>query len=133
MTTNEHTARHFTRQDDGRIRCDVCPRDCTLNDGQRGLCFVRMRQGDALVLTAYGRSTGFAIDPIEKKPLYHFYPGSAVLSFGTAGCNLTCLFCQNWDISKSRQMESMSERASPEAVAARANAWGVASSIRRSM
>jgi pyruvate formate lyase activating enzyme len=127
MTTNEHAARHFTRLEDGRIRCDVCPRDCTLHDGQRGMCFVRMRQGDSLVLTAYGRSTGFCIDPIEKKPLYHHYPGSAVLSFGTAGCNLACKFCQNWDISKSREMESMSERASPEAVARAAKNAGVKS------
>jgi pyruvate formate lyase activating enzyme len=95
-------ARWWHRLDDGRIQCDLCPRDCRLHVGQRGLCFVRQRLGDAMVLATYGRSSGFCIDPIEKKPLNHFYPGSSVLSFGTAGCNLACKFCQNWDISKSR-------------------------------
>ncbi len=85
-------------------------------EGQRGLCFVRQNLGGAVVLTTWGRSSGFCIDPIEKKPLAHFYPGSAVLSFGTAGCNLTCRFCQNWDISKSRQMDRLAEIATPEAI-----------------
>ncbi len=106
--------------DDGRIQCDLCPRDCRLHEGQRGACFVRQRSGDAMVLTTYGRSSGFCIDPIEKKPLNHFYPGSAVLSFGTAGCNLACKFCQNWDISKSREMDTLMDAASPEAIAAAA-------------
>jgi pyruvate formate lyase activating enzyme len=110
-------ARHWHRLDDGRVQCDVCPRDCKLQDGQRGLCFVRQRSGDGLVLTTYGRSSGFCIDPVEKKPLNHFYPGSSVLSFGTAGCNLTCKFCQNWDISKSREMDRLADQASPEAIA----------------
>ncbi|HNN97771.1 MAG TPA: AmmeMemoRadiSam system radical SAM enzyme, partial [Pseudomonadota bacterium] len=96
-----YPARYFHLIPDGRMVCDLCPRECALRDGQRGLCFVRMRQGDGMVLTTYGRSSGFCIDPIEKKPLHHFYPGSSVLSFGTAGCNLACKFCQNWDISKS--------------------------------
>ena len=94
--------RHWHRLDDGRVQCDVCPRECRLHEGQRGLCFVRGRVGDQVVLTTYGRSSGFCVDPIEKKPLNHFLPGSSVLSFGTAGCNLACKFCQNWDISKSR-------------------------------
>lgn len=102
---------------DGRIQCDLCPRDCKLKDGQRGACFVRMRQENQMVLTTYGRSSGFCIDPIEKKPLNHFYPGSSVLSFGTAGCNLACKFCQNWDISKSRDMDRLMDHASPEAIA----------------
>jgi pyruvate formate lyase activating enzyme len=102
---------------DGRIQCDLCPRYCKLNDGQRGLCFVRARQGDQIVLTTYGRSSGFCIDPIEKKPLAHFLPGTPVLSFGTAGCNLTCKFCQNWDISKARALDRVQDRASPEAIA----------------
>ena len=105
---------------DGRMQCDLCPRDCQLRDGQRGLCFVRQRQGEQMILTAYGRSSGFCIDPIEKKPLFHFYPGSSVLSLGTAGCNLACKFCQNWDISKSRQMERLTDYASPETIAAAA-------------
>jgi pyruvate formate lyase activating enzyme len=110
-------ARHFHAAPDGRLVCDVCPRDCTLADGQRGMCFVRRREGDAIVLTTYGRSSGFCVDPIEKKPLAHFYPGTSVLSFGTAGCNLACKFCQNWDISKSREVETLSDAASPEQIA----------------
>jgi pyruvate formate lyase activating enzyme len=112
-----HEARYFRTQSDGRIVCEACPRDCTLKDGQRGLCFVRMNEGGKLVLTTYGRSSGFCVDPIEKKPLSHFLPGSAVLSFGTAGCNLTCKFCQNWDISKSREMDTLADQATPETIA----------------
>lgn len=103
--------------DDGRMQCDLCPRDCMLRDGQRGLCFVRQRVGDEMLLTTYGRSTGFCVDPIEKKPLSHYYPGTSVLSFGTAGCNLACKFCQNWDISKSREIDRLSNRGRPEAIA----------------
>src|SRR5207302_676033 len=99
------------------IQCDVCPRYCKLHEGQRGLCFVRARQNDQILLTTYGRSSGFCIDPIEKKPLNHFFPGTPVLSFGTAGCNLTCKFCQNWDISKARALDRVQDRASPEAIA----------------
>ena len=109
---------------DGRLRCDLCPRACAMRDGQRGLCFVRGRIGDQLVLTTYGRSSGFCVDPIEKKPLNHFLPGSAVLSFGTAGCNLSCSFCQNWDISKSRQMDTLAANASGPAIAEAAVASG---------
>ena len=103
--------------DDGRIQCDLCPRDCRLRDGQRGACFVRQRVGSSMVLTTYGRSSGFCVDPIEKKPLNHFYPGSSVFSFGTAGCNLACKFCQNWDISKSHDMDRLMDQASPEEIA----------------
>jgi len=110
--------------DDGRLQCDLCPRDCRLHEGQRGACFVRQRLDDRMVLTTYGRSSGFCIDPIEKKPLNHFYPGSAVLSFGTAGCNLACKFCQNWDISKSRDMDRLMDQAGPEDIAAAAERSG---------
>ncbi len=103
--------------EDGRLRCTLCPRLCTLRDGQRGLCYVRGRIGDTMVLTTWGRSSGFCIDPIEKKPLNHFLPGTPVLSFGTAGCNLSCSFCQNWDISKSRHMDTLAAQATPEAIA----------------
>ncbi len=103
--------------DDGRVQCDICPRACRLHEGQRGLCFVRARENDAIVSTTYGRSSGYCIDPIEKKPLNHFLPGTPVLSFGTAGCNLTCKFCQNWDISKSRDIDTLADSASPEAIA----------------
>ncbi len=105
------------RLDDGRIQCDVCPRFCKLHEGQKAFCFVREARGGEIVLTSYGRATGFCIDPIEKKPLNHFYPGSSVLSFGTAGCNLGCRFCQNWDISKAREDRILSARASPSRVA----------------
>ena len=109
--------RYWHALDDGRLQCDVCPRFCKLRDGQRGLCFVRGRQGDQVVLTTYGRSSGFCVDPIEKKPLNHFLPGTPVLSFGTAGCNLTCSFCQNHDISKSRAFDKLQSKASPEMIA----------------
>jgi pyruvate formate lyase activating enzyme len=117
-------ARHWHRLPGGQIQCDVCPRECRLSDGQRGLCFVRARRGDELVLTTWGRSSGFCVDPIEKKPLDHFLPGTPVLSFGTAGCNLTCSFCQNWDISKSREIDTLADRAEPETIARAARALG---------
>jgi pyruvate formate lyase activating enzyme len=122
-----HPAQWWHETEDGRIQCDLCPRDCRLKDGQRGLCFVRQREGDRMVLTTYGRSSGFAVDPIEKKPLNHFYPGTSVLSFGTAGCNLACKFCQNWDISKSREMERLADQASPEQIARAAKEAGCTS------
>jgi pyruvate formate lyase activating enzyme len=129
MTSTDFPGRWWHTTDDGRIQCDLCPRDCKLNEGQRGMCFVRQRSGDRMILTTYGRSSGFCIDPIEKKPLNHFYPGSSVLSFGTAGCNLACKFCQNWDISKSREMDRLVDQASPEGItraAQEANAASVA-------
>jgi len=101
---------------DGRVQCDLCPRFCRLREGQRGLCFVRMCHNEQIVLTTYGRSSGFCVDPIEKKPLNHFLPGTPVLSFGTAGCNLACKFCQNWDISKSREFDTLADSASPRAL-----------------
>ncbi len=109
--------RYWHRLEDGRIQCDLCPRFCKLHTGQRGLCFVRQNIDDRIVLTTHGRSSGFCIDPIEKKPLNHFLPGTPVLSFGTAGCNLACKFCQNWDISKSREIDTLADEASPELIA----------------
>jgi pyruvate formate lyase activating enzyme len=109
---------------DGRIQCDLCPRACRLRPGQRGFCFVRQARADGMALTSYGRASGFGVDPIEKKPLNHFYPGTGVLSFGTAGCNLGCRFCQNWDISKARATDRLTAWADPEAVAAPAIATG---------
>ncbi|MEX2367349.1 MAG: AmmeMemoRadiSam system radical SAM enzyme [Pseudohongiellaceae bacterium] len=124
MTTGSETqfggavpGRYWHMREDGRIQCDLCPRFCKLNEGQRGLCFVRARENDQIVLTTWGRSSGFCIDPIEKKPLNHFHPGSSVFSFGTAGCNLSCRFCQNWDISKSREMDSLQSTATPDMIA----------------
>ncbi len=119
-----HPTRFWTRLADGRVQCDVCPRECKLHEGQRGLCFVRGARGGEIVLAEYGRATGFCVDPIEKKPLNHFLPGTAVLSFGTAGCNLACDFCQNWDISKSRDVARMSEAATPDAIAGAATRLG---------
>jgi pyruvate formate lyase activating enzyme len=121
------SARWYHKTAEGRLQCDLCPRDCKLQDGQRGMCFVRQRVGDEMVLTTYGRSSGFAMDPIEKKPLNHFYPGSSVLSFGTAGCNLACKFCQNWDISKSKEMDRLTDEATPEAIARAAQRAGATS------
>lgn len=112
--------RYWHGLDEERIYCDLCPRACVLKDGDRGFCFVRQNQGGQMILTTYGKSTGFCVDPIEKKPLNHFLPGSSVLSFGTAGCNLGCQFCQNWSISKSREIELLSESAGPEEIASRA-------------
>ncbi len=116
--------RWWHRREDGRIVCDVCPRHCSMHDGQRGLCFVRGTEGGAVKLHTYGRSSGFCVDPVEKKPLNHFLPGSPVLSFGTAGCNLACKFCQNWDMSKSREMDTLMDEASPEAIAGAAESSG---------
>ncbi len=117
-----YPAKYWHMRTDGRICCELCPRLCKLKDGQRGMCFVRKRTGNQMVLTTYGRSSGFCIDPIEKKPLNHFLPGTPVLSFGTAGCNLACKFCQNWDISKSREDHRLCDQASPAAIAATADA-----------
>jgi pyruvate formate lyase activating enzyme len=111
----------------GRIQCDLCPRDCRLHEGQRGACFVRAMQGGEMILTTYGRSSGFCLDPIEKKPLNNFYPGSSILSFGTAGCNLACKFCQNWDISRSRDMDRLMDDATPETIARAAKQTGAQS------
>ena len=115
---------YWSRLEDGRVVCELCPRACKLREGQRGLCFIRARENDSIVLTSYGRSSGFCVDPIEKKPLNHFLPGTPVFSFGTAGCNLTCKFCQNWDISKSREMETLADDAGPEDIADAAERLG---------
>jgi pyruvate formate lyase activating enzyme len=120
----QYPARYWHQLEDGRIQCDLCPRDCKLHGGQRGACFVRACAGNTMILTTYGRSSGFCIDPIEKKPLNHFYPGSSVLSFGTAGCNFACKFCQNWDISKSRSFDKLVDQASPEDIARYAEKCG---------
>lgn len=132
-TVDPVPTRYWHRLDDGRVQCDVCPRACKLRPGQRGVCFVRGRPADAaddpagddgVVLLTYGRSSGYCVDPVEKKPLDHFLPGSSVLSFGTAGCNLACRFCQNWDISKSKEMDTLADAASPECIARTARRLG---------
>ncbi len=119
-----HPTRYWHRLEDGRIQCDVCPRACKLHDGQRGLCFVRGCEDEQIYLYTWGRSSGFCVDPIEKKPLNHFLPGTPILSFGTAGCNLACKFCQNWDMSKSREMDTLADLALPHELAQAADRYG---------
>lgn len=116
--------KYWHRLEDGRIQCDLCPRFCKLHEGQRGFCFVRACENEQIVMTTYGRSSGYCIDPVEKKPLNHFLPGTPILSFGTAGCNLGCKFCQNWDISKSRETDTLADAASPEKIARAAEQLG---------
>jgi pyruvate formate lyase activating enzyme len=127
ITRNTVQTHYWHMLEDGRVQCDLCPRFCKLHNEQRGLCFVRQNLDNQIVMTSYGRSSGFAIDPVEKKPLNHFLPGTPILSFGTAGCNLACKFCQNWDISKSREMDTLMSKASPDAIAHAALAHGCAS------
>lgn len=122
-----HPTHYWHKLDDGRIQCDICPRACKMHEGQRGLCFVRGVEAGEVKLYTYGRSSGFCVDPIEKKPLNHFLPGTSVLSFGTAGCNLACKFCQNWDMSKSREMDTLADRATPAMLADAAKRLGCAS------
>ena len=119
-----YPTRYWHRTADGRVQCDLCPRHCRMHEGQHGLCFIRACQDGQVVLTSYGRSSGYCVDPIEKKPLNHFLPGTPVLSFGTAGCNLACRFCQNWDISKSRETDTLADHAMPEVIASAARALG---------
>ena len=124
ISTTVVPTRYWHRLEDGRVQCDLCPRACKLHDGQRGMCFVRACEDGEVVLTTYGRSSGFCVDPVEKKPLNHFLPGTPIFSFGTAGCNLACRFCQNWDISKSREIDTLADAASPEGIAAAAERLG---------
>lgn len=119
--------RYWNKTDDGRLQCHLCPRFCTLSEGQRGFCFVRQNINGQIVLTTYGHSSGFCLDPVEKKPLNHFLPGTATLSFGTAGCNLGCKFCQNWDISKSKEFDRLTTQASPRDIAQEAHRLNVKS------
>jgi pyruvate formate lyase activating enzyme len=120
IQSNSFPTEYWHKLDDGRVQCDLCPRECQLKEGQQGLCFIRACENGEIVLTSYGRSSGFCVDPIEKKPLNHFLPGTPVFSFGTAGCNLACRFCQNWDMSKSREMDTLADAASPQAIAQKA-------------
>ena len=124
QSSSQHIGKFWHSVENDRILCNLCPRNCTLAKGQRGFCFVRQNIDGQMVLTTYGRSSGFCIDPIEKKPLNHYYPGSSILSFGTAGCNLGCKFCQNWDISKSREFDKLADQASPKIIAKAAQELG---------
>ena len=100
----------------GKVQCTICPRNCILSEGQEGFCHVRKNINQNIELTTYGYNTGLAIDPIEKKPLYHFYPSSPILSFGTLGCNMGCLFCQNWNISKNKADPKSLNKTSPQEI-----------------
>jgi pyruvate formate lyase activating enzyme len=124
LAQNTVKTQYWHKLEDGRVQCDLCPRHCHLHEGQKGLCFVRSCNQGEVVMTSYGLSSGFCIDPIEKKPLNHYYPGTPVLSFGTAGCNLACKFCQNWDMSKSRDVHTLAQQASPEQLCEAAVATG---------
>jgi len=117
MNARVYPARFYRSIKNGKIQCTLCPRGCRLSEGQRGSCFIRYMENGKMVLSAYGQNSGLAIDPIEKKPLFHFYPGSSVLSFGTAGCNLTCGFCQNWNLSRSKEIERLSQDGDPDKIA----------------
>jgi pyruvate formate lyase activating enzyme len=116
MPTALHTARWWQTLPDGRIHCYLCPRHCHIGEGQHGFCFIRENVGGELMQLGYGRPAAIAMDPIEKKPLFHFHPGSAILSLGTAGCNLGCQFCQNFDISKARSVQQSSGHMSPQEI-----------------
>lgn len=105
---------------DGRVACELCPRACLLSEGQVGACRVRRVQGGELIADTFARGVGFAVDPVEKKPVYHFYPGSSVFSFGTPGCNLACVFCQNWGMSRGTPDPNAPALATPEVIASKA-------------
>ncbi len=115
-TAQGHIARWWEKSGEDRLRCTLCPRYCTLSEGQRGFCYIRQNVSGNLIAHGYGSPTGFAIDPVEKKPLNHFLPGTDILSFGSAGCNLGCKFCQNWTTSKAKLDDVHSVDASPEDV-----------------
>jgi pyruvate formate lyase activating enzyme len=124
---SQHPARWWQTLENGKILCTLCPRYCKIGSGQYGFCFIRQNMGGVLVTTGYGHPTGFAIDPIEKKPLNHFLPGTGILSFGTAGCNLGCKFCQNWSMSKAKLDDLNALSVSPEQVVALAQHHNVPS------
>jgi pyruvate formate lyase activating enzyme len=120
----EAVSRYEEKQLDGRVRCRVCPHECVLAEGAAGLCGVRRNQGGTVVSAVYGRCAGLAVDPVEKKPLYHFLPGSNALSFGTAGCNLFCRFCQNPSLSRAREPGPFVVETGPEEIAAMVRRYG---------
>jgi len=127
MSTTLHPARWWQTLPDGRIHCYLCPRHCHIPEGQHGFCFIRQNMGGMLIQQAYGRPAALAVDPIEKKPLFHFHPGSTILSLGTAGCNLGCQFCQNFDISKARSVQQSAEQMTAEQIVEMALQYGAPS------
>lgn len=113
---NYKLAQWWQKSEKGKILCTLCPRYCEIGEGQPGFCYIRQNINGKLYSIGYGRPTGFAVDPVEKKPLNHFLPGTSILSFGTAGCNLGCKFCQNWSISKAKLDDTYSVDATPDDV-----------------
>jgi len=111
-----HEARWWEPSAEGKVHCYLCPRRCHIGEGQAGFCFIRKNVGGSLYNLGYAQPAAIQVDPIEKKPLNHFLPGTRILSLGTAGCNMGCFFCQNWDISKSRSDQVNSEHLEPETV-----------------
>lgn len=122
------TARYWTAAENGAVQCDLCPHRCRIAEGQRGRCHVRLNQGGVLIAETWGHPVAMQVDPIEKKPLNHFLPGSRVLSLGTLGCNLSCRFCQNWELSHpDRKRASTGKTILPEDVAQLALTRGIPS------
>ena len=115
-TEQLHEAAWWEAEPGGRVHCYLCPRHCHIHPGQAGFCFIRINQDGKLYSLGYGAPAALQVDPIEKKPLNHFLPGTRVFSMGTAGCNMGCFFCQNWDISKSRSDQVRSQHVPPEDV-----------------
>ncbi|MGZ4832753.1 MAG: AmmeMemoRadiSam system radical SAM enzyme [Terriglobales bacterium] len=116
LEPTHHAARWWETMPDGRLHCYLCPRHCHIGEGQTGFCFIRKNEGGRLVQLGYGRPAALQMDPVEKKPLNHFFPGTKILSMGTAGCNMGCFFCQNWDISKAKADQVNSASLTPEQV-----------------
>ena len=112
---NLHEALYWRKLPDGRIQCELCPNRCILKDGQRGLCTVRENKGGTLYTLVYGKPCAVHVDPVEKKPFFHVAPSSRVFSIATVGCNLRCIFCQNWQISQTRPEETGHYEMSPAA------------------
>lgn len=106
-TRNGHPAEYAFCREDGRIECRLCPHHCVLRDGQAGICHVRVARAGALVAAGYGHISSAHVDPMEKKPLYHFHPGEPIFSLGGWGCNFGCTFCQNWSISQAAELEGV--------------------------
>ena len=114
--TKLHEARWWEILPDGKVHCYLCPRHCHIGEGQSGFCFIRAPRGGKLYNLGYAHPAAIQVDPIEKKPLNHFLPGTTILSLGAAGCNMGCFFCQNWDISKSKADQVHSSYLEPETV-----------------
>ena len=117
MANTLYPARWWKIVEGKTIKCLLCPRHCVLREGQHGFCFSRQNHQGSMVLSTYGKPCGMGIDPVEKKPLNHFYPGSSVLSFGTIGCNMDCSFCQNSSLSRGENIDLYQEEISPEIIA----------------